>query len=189
MAPKYDTLIADFLSANPAVAPVHVCQDAQRIAKFTRYGNVGLYRSGVIYVARQSCTLPGRGYSWPCHRSDRTEIGVLAHELGHHVHMSRPDAGRLARAFPRKIERVSSYEPNAREAIAETFRLYCLNPDLLRTGRPNRYAFFASEFGLTRIEDRPWREVLGDAPPRIILAAERWLEPSKKQPTQFNLSL
>lgn len=169
-----------FLKANPKVLPLELRwteRNDRMEAYLARIKCVGYYRPHYAVVVRARCTLPGRGYSWPRHCSDRTELGVLAHEMGHHVHQSlAPDyAKHLRQIFPRKGLRVTGYEPNVDESIAESFRLYLLNPDLLYGGRRPRFNFFEREMKLRTIEDRSWEEALGDCPTRITTAAERWL--------------
>ena len=175
-----------FLKANPTVLPIELCWEAKtdrEEAFLARIKCVGYYRPHYAVVVRARCTLPGRGYSWPRHCSDRTELGVLAHEMGHHVHQSLPWARQeeLRKTFPRKGLAVTGYEPNVDESIAESFRLFCLNPDLLYEGRRPRYNFFEQEMKLNPIENRDWQQALGgNVPRRILDAAERWLARRKQ---------
>lgn len=173
-------LVNKFRTANPSVLPVELRWKAasDRVeAYLARIKCVGYYRPCYTVVVRERCTKPGRGYSWPRHCSDRTELGVQAHELGHHVHQSLPWTRQeeLRQLFPRKGLQVTGYEPNVDESIAESFRLFCLNPDLLYLGRKPRYDFFEREMQLHPIENRDWEACLGNCPQRIMDAAERWL--------------
>lgn len=180
----------DFLAANKSVLPLELRwkeENPRLEAHLARIKCVGYYRPHYAVVVRDRCTLPGRGYSWPRHCSDRTELGVLAHEMGHHVHQSLPWAEQeeLRKIFPRKGLAVTGYEPNVDESIAESFRLFLLNPDLLAEGRLPRFRFFEREMGLHNIEKRDWKTCLGDCPKRITEAAERWL--SRKKPHHSTL--
>ncbi len=70
------------------------------------------------------------------------------------------------------VESVSSYSKNnAVESFAEAMRLFILNPDLLRRAWPE--TFFSLETVFTPVVDLTWREVLANAHPRYIQAAER----------------
>lgn len=108
-------------------------------------------RPNLLWVNPEACARPAKGSprqrSFPGYTSDRTPMGVVAHEAGHqtdyvHGNMSRSETWRRLA----KRERVTSYEPSAEEAFAESARLFILNPALLRAIAPNRYAFFGNEF-------------------------------------------
>jgi hypothetical protein len=84
-----------------------------------------------------------RNQSFPNHKTDSTPIGVLAHEVGHSVDWYLRTKGiQLAKDF-RKLMRiepqVTSYDTIAIERVAEAMRLFILNPELLRLGRPRAY--------------------------------------------------
>lgn len=165
-----------FILANP-----HIDQNLQlelptegRAYEFAKAcGHVGWYRRPFITVFPDLCTKPGTGYSFPCHISDRTFLGVMAHELGHHAHFTRPDVEEIRKLFPKK-GRVTGYEPNIDESFAETFRLFVLNPDLLEKGRPQRY-WILRDLGFRPSEDRPWQEVLRAAPTHMKRRIEPWI--------------
>lgn len=172
-----------FLDANPGVSrDLNVSEeDNPRLVSYlTRIKCPAYYRDGGVRTVRALYTRPGTGYSWPGHVSDRTEAGVLAHELGHHVHLSSPDALRVTAKFPWRREQVTSYERSRRgyeaeEAFAETFRLFLLNPSLLSEGRPERYRFLERELGLVTVETRHWRQVLSDAPAHMSARVLPWI--------------
>ncbi len=173
-----DTSVLDrFLGANPDVQRdllVDLPPVGSQLEKFaSARGHVGWYRTGRITLFPHLCTRPGTGYSWPGHVSDRTVQGVLAHELGHHCHLTRPDAMRIMETFPRRC-RVTGYEPNASESFAESFRLFVLNPSLLREGRLERYVYLI-DLGFVPCESRHWNEILSGIPPRMAARLPRWI--------------
>lgn len=121
---------------------------------------------------------PGYSWSFTGYKADLTSYGILAHELGHWWHFQEPrrdDITLAARLLAMDERAVSGYEPNAHETIAEAVRLFILNPDLLRCGRPKRYAYLES-MGMRPLHDLSWREVLANAHPKLVRAAERWIQ-------------
>lgn len=114
----------------------------------------GLYSQGHVFVNVERTAWPVqtpsmRSWSWPGWKTDRTAIGVVAHEIGHYV-TDVVSEGRTAEekavsreAWTRIIrgKKVSGYEPVPDEAGAESLRLFILNPDLLRKAIPARYNF------------------------------------------------
>lgn len=99
---------------------------------------------------------PGnRRWSYPGYRVDKEPIGVVAHETGHHI----DDIYKLYKGLPRNIERITSYEPNKYESVAETLKVFITNPDLLRIIAPTRYDFLLSK-GLKPFITDKWDEVL-----------------------------
>lgn len=147
----------------------------------------GWHWNNVIFVnvkkSRTPVRTPGFQWSYTGFKADLTAPGILAHELGHHVHSL---VDRLIDAKHRQImlfnireiakrePPVSGYEPNAHEIFAEAMRLFILNPNLLRVGRPIRYGFI-HDIGLKPLHNADWREVLRNAHPRLISAAEKWI--------------
>ena len=120
----------------------------------------GFYRkeSSSIYISINRCAYPttdnsGRLYSFPRNKVDRTPLGVLCHEAGHHIdaHLDFPSS-MISGFIPFRVPRVSSYEGNDSELFAESIRLFILNPDLLRLGCPDRYKFITSRLSLKPIE-------------------------------------
>lgn len=106
--------------------------------------------------------------SHPGHKIDRTAIGVVAHETGHHIDFELSQHQRFNHAFWKVIlkstqKRVSGYEPSPSEAWAETFRLFMLNPTLLLEGLPERYKFINSQLGLVSLQKKHWTEVLPES--------------------------
>lgn len=102
----------------------------------------------IIVVSSKDCAKPSTGYamkwSFPGYVTDRTPVGVLAHEIGHHCD--------LLLGFPSSqiplANKISSYEPNSRESWAETMRLFILNPKLLELFSPERYRYIRDTVGL-----------------------------------------
>lgn len=99
-----------------------------------------------------------RNQSFPNHKTDTTPTGVLAHEYGHAVDWYLRTKGvHLARKFKgiAQVEpQVTSYDTTPIERVAEAMRLFILNPDLLRLGRPQSYAALAQH--MTPIVTEPW---------------------------------
>mgnify|MGYP003345775839 CR=1 FL=1 len=153
--------------------------------------NFGLYnhsRGGSVCVnlkkSRPPVKTPGFQWSYTGYKSDLTAPGILAHEVGHHIdavflkELSRDDRrstwatwDRIRRNEPR----VSSYEPNDSEAFAESMKLFILNPDLLRTGRPLRYKFLTKALQLVPVHDLSWQQILVNAHPKLHAAARKWM--------------
>ncbi|MCI0588924.1 MAG: hypothetical protein L0323_19045, partial [Planctomycetes bacterium] len=110
------------------------------------------------------------------YRVDRTPYGVVLHEVGHHWHLTFRRPRVLAREFrdaTRGEDPVTSYAPNVGEDVAEAFKLFSSNPDLMRLVRPLRFRFLADR--IRPVEMRPWREVLAGSP-RHLATAERQVD-------------
>ena len=139
------------------------------------------YRPVGIHIAPSRCAFPGRAgraWSWPGYIIDRTPHGVMAHELGHHVdHVLSTQKGAYGGDFSERMRvrtaepKLTGYCPNDWEWFAEIFRLFVTNPDLLRAVRPRTFAEIRAV--LKPVEDRPWREVLANAPERTFEMAAR----------------
>lgn len=140
---------------------------------------------GDIYVAVDVATRPqqerGRVWTFPGHKTDRSVAGITAHEMGHHVwfhKIRRPKRHDLRNIWIDLVvkteKKITSYEPTYEEAFAEAARLFILNPDLLKNGRPRRYAFFTGDLKLTPLHDLPWADVLQNAPDHIFEAADKF---------------
>jgi len=115
-----------------------------------------------VFIMIDKCASQAKVYqprkcSWMGNISDRTVMGVIAHELGHHVDFALTRKKYLGASHPvwvsarcrtlaqRKTLKSShskpltSYCPNDGEWFAEMFRLYLLNPALLYRVRPTSY--------------------------------------------------
>lgn len=145
----------------------------------------GWYWFGTLFVNLKKSRVPVKnpGFSWSFtgFKADLTAPGVLAHETGHHTHFwlntkhSPEELLRLIRAVRAEEPAVSGYEPNNYEVFAEAMRLFILNPTLLQAGRPKRYQLLTHVLGLRPLHSTPWRQVLQFAHPRLIAAAESWI--------------
>lgn len=144
-------------------------------------------KNGLVQVCIANCAVPVqepgmRRWSYPAYKVDRTPVGVVAHEVGHHVAWAvaarmgpkQAEYTRAAWAVARRGKQVSGYEPTLDEAGAETLRLFILNPDLLDHAIPERYKFCTDVLGLKPTEHRAYYKVLGDHP-TYVEAAKRWI--------------
>lgn len=185
-------LVTEFMNLNEIELPSEIrdsSTDGRKKAGTLRV-DYGYYESPTarvnVNLSRSRCPVktPGFQWSYTAFKSDLTAPGILAHEIGHHVHdylgssYSRTVKGIVHEFFEhvKAEERVSSYEPNPYESWAEAMRLFILNPSLLQEGRPLRYDFFVKHAKLQPIVDRQWREILVNAHPRLIAAAESWIK-------------
>lgn len=99
-----------------------------------------------------------RNWSFPCWKTDRTAMGVVAHEVAHHVASAVSErfneeeraALRAKWVVVLRGKKVSGYEPIPEEAAAETLRLFILNPSLLQEAVSKRWSFLAEELGSSR---------------------------------------
>ena len=157
--------IQNFLQMNNLPVPEFVMSeypDAKN--KFQKTGHYSR-KEGKVYLNAANTRNPvmkpgGMQWSYPGYKVDKTPLGVLAHEIGHHIdHTMKFDEN----AFPYKGEKVTGYEPTVHEAIAESLRLFMLNPDLLHTIAPKRYQFFLDN-GLKPTVKQSWKDVLHGAP-------------------------
>lgn len=118
---------------------------------------------------------PGFAWSYTGYKSDMTVAGVVAHEFGHYIDdILKTPSKRIKKAVAGE-SCVTSYEPNTYEIFAEAFRVFVLNPELLKIGRPKRYAFFEG-LGLKPVILDNWEYVLGHAHNKIINAAHSWIK-------------
>lgn len=149
----------------------------------------GLYYDGRVFVNVPRTAAPVqhpvmRQWSWPGWKTDRTAIGVVAHETGHYVERElqrkflltpKKDGVGFREILAKSKRTVSGYEPVPSEAWAETMRLFILNPDLLRLAIPERYDFVlgCDLKPVQRLLRKGWRKVLGNS--AYDAAAERWI--------------
>lgn len=144
----------------------------------------GLYDPSIkkVYVDTKKSRIPAAnpghgGWFYTGSKSDLTAAGTLAHETGHHVHFELDTDGisqKLAKVAREEI-RVSAYEPNIYECFAEAMRIFLLNPNLLKVGRPKRFQFLTKEVGLKPLHDVSWRKILRHAHKRMIKGVEGWI--------------
>jgi len=161
----------------------------------------GWCRDGYIFVNLPKCAKPvanpfANRRSYPGNKTDRTPVGVVAHETGHHVewHIGRyrssgfscfknpgndwlNEIGARWRELIKKSKTVSGYEPVPSEAWAESMRLFILNPTLLEKAIPERYHFIC-DLGLVPYVGLHWRAVLNNHP-GYCENLERWITRKK----------
>jgi hypothetical protein len=168
----------------------------------TQGTGTGYYYDGHLFVNVPRTAAPvnrpcARSWSYPCWKTDRTAVGVVAHEIGHHIEVKLAERGLLSayehgpawRELIYKVKKqVSGYEPVASEAWAESIRLFILNPELLKLGIPQRYEFITKTVGLKPSESRPWREVLGNHPD-YVRAGVKWIAIASRWPAAQQESL
>lgn len=156
------------------------------------------YRNNIINICPRLCASPGYGgkqWSWPGGPIDRTPYGVIQHEFGHHVDIWSStrrtrdryfgDFSKKAREFV-KEEPLTNYCPNDAEWFAEMFRLFMTNPDLLGLLRPGTYSYLRKHF--VPVINKPWKEVLSDAPERtlkMVINKITKVQKSRQQRTLF----
>lgn len=153
----------------------------------------GLYCYGHVFVNLDRAAHPVQvpryqTWSWPGWKTDRTPVGVVAHETGHYVEHILQQKGILTQEHGKKwrdlvatfIKPATSYEPVASEAWAETMRLFILNPDLLRRAIDVRYNFIIDEAKLKPSEDRDYKDVLENV--LYFKPAERWIAAKYQKP-------
>ena len=181
----YDELSHAFVSTQETADAIRFARKVMPNAALVG-AHTGLYSRGVIFVNVAVTALPVqqpgmRRWSWPGWKTDRTAVGVVAHELGHYVEeclRSRDERwwGRSPEwdsILKQHKKQVSSYEPKQWEAWAETMRLFILNPHLLKFALPHRFQFIKDQCSLKPSEPRGWNTVLANK--NYFAAAERWI--------------
>ena len=168
---------AAFLRANGYKLPVYsTTRPPRSVALLPGECLAGVYQGGRCWVALQATALPNNAH-WPCWKTDRTAVGVAAHETGHYIadvlRAQVPIAVWKQWLADNRTKLVSGYEPTPHESLAETLRLFILNPALLEAAVPWRFAFCTETMGLRLTERRSWRVVLGNA--ELAKRAERWV--------------
>lgn len=133
------------------------------------------YRTLCLHRWKPPVKTPGFSWSFTGYKADLTYLGIIAHELGHWMDFKTKGLDKAFISVVKKEAPVSSYEPNIHEAIAEAFKLYILNPDLLKRGRPLRYEALKS-FGLKTIHNMTHEEVLTYAHPKLLKASYNWMK-------------
>ena len=177
-------LVKEFLSINSLQEPNKIEFEARTPFMKRNYG-VYYYKTMNLFVNVERSSRPViepiRRWSYTGYKADLTSAGILAHECGHHVHNllirsgTEKDVFILAKYAKENEAGVSSYEPDPSELIAESMKLFILNPDLLKQGRKIRWRMLTEYIGLKPAHDLKWREVLKNAHPKLIRAAENWI--------------
>ena len=143
--------------------------------------NRGYYYNNCISVS-SNCKPPVRvpGFSWryPGYKVDTTFIGVLFHELGHHLYYSK---SKLWRGWQRlKVNPISSYAGRRKsEQVAEAMKLFATNPDFLKCAWDEQYQFITEKVGLEPLHNLRFDEVLSLAHPSFVKAAENFINKYK----------
>jgi hypothetical protein len=121
---------------------------------------------------------PGYSWSFTGYKADMTPAGILAHEIGHFIDYSLKWISYKSewKKIIKNEKRVSSYEPNCSEAFAEAMKLFVLNPDLLKTGRPKRYNYLKNVLKIKTVIKNPYKEVLKNSHEKLLAAAENWIK-------------
>lgn len=155
-----------------------------KVTEFDKHSQYfGFYqdRSRNLFVNIKKCVkpvnTPGFRWSYTGYKCDLTPAGVMAHELGHYVDELLKHPSKKIRNLVGNESHVTSYEiGNRYEIFAEAFRLFILNPDLLKKARPKRYHFFTSYCGLQPIILNNWDTVLTHAHDKLKLAAKNFVK-------------
>lgn len=196
-----------FFARNPQVSKVNInIVKKDSPPPFDRYyfvNSCAFYRPSlgrtskepIICIMPDKCSKIGkfaRFWSYPGYVIDRTPYGVIQHELSHHIdyHLSF-FSGSIGLEYKKSYkficsamriktgeEKLTNYCPNDGEWFAEICRLFITNPDLLKRLRPKSYDEIIS-LGIKPCEDRPWEEVLEDAPERTKEQTRIKIERSK----------
>jgi hypothetical protein len=113
-------------------------------------------RTVTVYVdtCRQSGLLKSRPGFW----EDVTVTGVCAHEVGHHVAVTRQLSGPYYDPYMQESPVGVNARLDRHEDLADALMLFIRNPTLLRDMCPRRHAFLSERFKVT--ETRAWREIL-----------------------------
>lgn len=159
-----------------------------------------------INICLEKCQTPARpalsrNWTWPGSTTDREPVGVLAHELGHHVDWhSSTEKGTYFGNYSIDTRAASGEKPitsyceNDAEWFAEIFRLFITNHLLLQQLRPKTYDILRARWTPVHVlhlfdpDDTTvidWRTALGtNAPERIItnLVKKGAVEPQATEP-------
>lgn len=132
--------------------------------------NSGFYRhnrnGGYIVVDLENSRYPvfkpnafnPRNQSFTGNKTDRTPAGVVAHEVGHYIDFNTRYTLNLVAKFRSIIpleSSITSYDGDRDfERVAESMRLFILNPRLLEEGRPKAFEILRQRF--KPIHKAPW---------------------------------
>jgi hypothetical protein len=145
-------------------------------------GSCAYYRSSQIHICLEECGYScgdanSRNWTWPGSTVDREPMGVMCHELGHHVdRLTDKQKGSYDSEYSGQVKKESgepgltSYaDSNDWEWFAEAFRLFLTNPDLLAMVRPKTHALICNLWKPVVTLD--WRQALGtNVPERVVRA-------------------
>ncbi len=186
------SLAYSWLALNRFPEPDRLDLDRESAGSFLERAWLGVHSSkkGVsrIAVAAEDCdfscrfdTPTGMLIQAPGSFEDHSALGVLCHEVGHHVDYalnpraySRSKVSGFSVAIDDEDE-VSRGEFNVHESFAEAIRLFITNPDLLRLGRPIRWEQLVVNLRLRPLHQERWTTVLQKAPKYVHRAVRAWL--------------
>lgn len=177
-------LVDSFAEFNDFVGYQYVDELPKNRFRRSYWKDTGLFFDDkCIWVSIDNSAASGRGnyrkWSFPGYKVDRTPFGVVCHEFGHFVWLRLvKGTERVDKWYEiwRRTPRVTSYEPVAAEAFAETIRLFLTNSDLLKMANPIRYAFLTRGLGLWPVVTENFARVLLDrnVDPKILSSAIRY---------------
>lgn len=153
-----------------------------KFANKLRYNSFGIANSSnIVTLNIKKCRTPvdNPGFSWSYtgYKADLTVAGVLAHECGHIVDFQ---LRMKSHQYFKKLKEIAITRPeceyNECEMVADAIRLYILNPDLLRLGRPERYKILSEKLGLKPVITDDWQTVLKNSHEKIRKAAITWIK-------------
>jgi hypothetical protein len=160
-------------------------------------GSYGAYYSNsnkiILYPKNTKPPVKTPGYAWSYtgYKSDCTFGGVFAHELGHYIDyyygrklnsyqwsVKAPfvkDVLNIERPVSGYVNKFRNKNTKYGEATAEMFKLFILNPDLLKQGRPHSYNMIVNNMKLQPVVSESWEYILQNAHPKLINAAKNWI--------------
>jgi hypothetical protein len=189
------TLIKEFCNVNDIPYPKLDLRD-NNIGTFGTFN----HKTNLITLyprnAKTPVKVPGYKWSYTGYKADCTLPGVFAHEFGHYL-----DSYLATKMFNQKsaytsldktmqfildyekpvsgyIDRFTNKRAKMSEAFAEVMKLFILNPDLLKQGRPKSYEMIIS-LGIVPVVTEEWTEILKNAHPKLISAANSWIKAKK----------
>ncbi len=115
------------------------------------------HESNEIYINLGDCDLSTKRNN-PGMTRENTITGCLAHELGHYLHFMYHSRYLTTKFKTLKEPLINYWETQIKEDIAESIRLFIINPTLLEEGRPKRYKILHGIFD--PITDTHYTEVL-----------------------------
>lgn len=159
-----------FLAKNNISVPKYRIFDRTKLRGYYNKGQITIRLKGSPSPVKK----PGWRWSYTGYKADLTIPGVIAHELGHYVddYLKLSNVKSFHDICYREAP-VSSYEPTMSESFAEAMKLFILNPDLLKCGRPERYTYISNY--LKPITNLLWKDILVNAHPKLISTAESWI--------------
>lgn len=135
-----------------------------------------------IFICLDRCSSANQLLNFPGGIIDTTPVGILCHQLGHYLDCIRSNPSEKKSYYGNRAEELLHHKelPLTRyeidkpyEVLAETYRLFVSNPDLLRELRPKTFENLCLEFTdhatyqVYRHRDRPWKKALRGCSTRI----------------------